>query len=224
MEIERLRRERWTGLRIAQQLGLSAATVSRVLRWLKLNRIHDIEPKLPPNRYGHPAPGDLSHLDIEPLVRIQRPSPPVTGDRRDGVKGTGAESLHIAIDDHTRLAFTAMCPDQTEASSTRFLAAAVDRFRQLGIATRRVLTDNGPCYTAYRFTRACANSTPSIAGTGPTPHTPTEGRALHQNRHQRMALRLHLPELTTQNLTRPGLESAVHWHRQWSARPFMYQF
>ena len=97
MEIERLRRQRWTGVRIAQQPGLSPATVSRVLRRIKLNRIRDIEPKLPSNRYEHPAPGDMLHLDIKRLVRIQRPSHRVTGNRRDSVKGIGAEFLHIAI-------------------------------------------------------------------------------------------------------------------------------
>jgi DNA-binding Lrp family transcriptional regulator len=95
MEIEQLRRQRWTGVRIAQQLGLSPATVSRVLRRLKLNRIRHIEPQLPPHRYEHAAPGNLLHLDIKRLVRIQRPSHRVTGDRRDGVKGIGAEFLHV---------------------------------------------------------------------------------------------------------------------------------
>jgi transposase InsO family protein len=155
MEIEQLRRQRWTGVRIAQQLGLSPATVSRVLRRLKLNRTRDLEPRLPPNRYEHAAPGDLVHLDIKRLVRIQRPSHRVTGNRRDGVKGIGAEFLHIAIDDHSRLAFTAMYPDQTDRSSTHFLAAATAWFGQLGIQPRRVLTDNGPCYNAHRFRRAC---------------------------------------------------------------------
>src|ERR1700757_3670084 len=93
MEIEQLRRQRWTGVRIAQQLGLSRATVSRVLRRLKLNRIRHLEPRLPPNRYEHAAPGDMLHLDIKRLVRIQRPSHRVTGDRRDGVKGIGAGVL-----------------------------------------------------------------------------------------------------------------------------------
>jgi IS30 family transposase len=69
MEIERLRRQRGTGVRIAHQLGLSHATISRVLRRLKLNRIRDIEPSLPPNRYEHAAPGDMLHLDIKRLVR-----------------------------------------------------------------------------------------------------------------------------------------------------------
>jgi transposase len=74
MEIGRLRRQRWTGVRTAQKLGLSPATVGRVLRRLKLNRIRDIGPQQPPNRYEHAAPGDMLHLDIKRLVRIQRPS------------------------------------------------------------------------------------------------------------------------------------------------------
>src|SRR5215469_5466529 len=73
-QVERLRRERWTGVRIAKQTGLSGATVSRILRRLKLSRIRDLEPHLPANRYEHGAPGDLLHLDIKRLVRIQRPS------------------------------------------------------------------------------------------------------------------------------------------------------
>jgi hypothetical protein len=74
------------------------------------------------------------HLDIKRLVRIRRPSRRVTGDRRDGVKGIDAEFLHVAIDDHSQLAFTARYPDQTERSSTHFRAAAVAWYGQLGIA------------------------------------------------------------------------------------------
>jgi transposase InsO family protein len=176
MEVERLRRQRWTGVRIAQQLGLSTATVSRVLRRLKLSRIHDIEPQLPPNRYEHAAPGDLLHLDIKRLVRIQRPSHRVTGDRRDGVKGIGAEFLHVAIDDHSRLAFTAMYPDQTERSSTHFLAEAVAWYGRLGIGIRKILTDNGPCYKAKNFARSCAKL--DLKHRRTRPYTPrTNGKA-----------------------------------------------
>jgi transposase InsO family protein len=176
MEIERLRRQRWTGIRIAHQLELSHATISRVLRRLKLNRIRNLEPRQPPNRYEHPAPGDLLHLDIKRLVRIQRPSHRVTGNRRDGVKGIGAEFLHIAIDDHTRIAFTAMYPDQTERSSTHFLNAAVAWYGGLGIAIRKVLTDNGPCYQANRFARTCSEL--NLKHRRTRPYTPrTNGKA-----------------------------------------------
>ena len=78
--------------------------------------------------------------------------------------------------DHSRLAFTAMYPDQTEASSTHFLAATVDWFHQLGIATRRILTDNGPFYKAHRFTHACAQL--GLKHSRTRPYTPrTNGKA-----------------------------------------------
>jgi transposase InsO family protein len=176
MEIEQLRRQRWTGVRIALELGLSHATISRVLRRLKLNRIRHIEPQLPPNRYEHAAPGDLLHLDIKRLVRIKRPSHRVTGDRRDGVKGIGAEFLHVAIDDHSRLAFTAMYPDQTARSSTHLLAAAVAWYEGLGIGIRKLLTDNGPCYKANSFARSCRQL--GLKHRRTRPYTPrTNGKA-----------------------------------------------
>jgi len=150
-----LRRQGWTGLRICAATGLSSATVSRMLTRLKLNKKHSIEPKPTPLRYEHAAPGDLLHLDIKRLVKIQRPSHRVTGDRRDGVKGIGAEFLHVAVDDHSRIAYTAMYPDQTEASASHFLAAAIAWFKRLGIHVHHLLTDNGPCYLARRFHRTC---------------------------------------------------------------------
>lgn len=63
-------------------------------------------------RYQHEQPGDLLHLDIKRLVRIARPSHRVTGNRRDTVKGIGAEYVHVAIDDHSRIAFSAIYPDE----------------------------------------------------------------------------------------------------------------
>jgi transposase InsO family protein len=175
-QVERLRRERWTGARIAQQLGLSRATVSRVLRRLGLNRIRDLEPAPVVVRYEHAAPGDLVHFDIKRLVKIHRPSHRVTGDRRDGVKGIGAEFLHIAIDDHSRVAFMAMYPDQTELSATHFLYSATAWFARLGVATRGLLTDNGKCYTAHRFQQTCQQL--GIRHRRTRPYTPrTNGKA-----------------------------------------------
>jgi hypothetical protein len=89
MEIERLRRQRWTGARIAHQLGLSAATLGRVPRRLGLNRAGDLEPLLPPNRYEHLAAGDLLHLDIKRLVHpgAFAPSDRQPRGRRQGHRG-----------------------------------------------------------------------------------------------------------------------------------------
>jgi transposase InsO family protein len=213
-QVESLRRQRWTGARIAQQLQLGAATVSRILRRLKLNRIRDLEPQLPPHRYEHAAPGDLVHLDIKRLVKIQRPSHRVTGDRRDGVKGIGAEFLHIAIDDHSRVAFMAMYPDQSELSATHFLYSATSWFARLGVATRGLLTDNGKCYTAHRFGHACQQL--GIRHRRTRPYTPrTNGKA---ERFIQTALREWAYACTYQNSQQrtQALLSFNHqynWHR-----------
>jgi transposase InsO family protein len=214
MEIERLRRQRWTGVRIALKLGLSHATVSRVLRRLKLNRIRDLEPGLPANRYEHAAPGDMLHLDIKRLVRIQRPSHRVTGNRRDGVKGIGAEFLHVAIDDHSRIAFTAMYPDQTANSSTHFLAAALAWYGQLGIGIRKVLTDNGPCYKAHHFARSCKQL--GLKHRRTRPYTPrTNGKA---ERFIKTAINEWAYAYTFQNsadrtASLPAWTHQYNWHR-----------
>ena len=150
-----LRRQRWTGLRIAQQTHLSRATVSRILRRLKLSRIRDLEPKLPVQRYEHARPGDLLHLDIKKLGRIARPSHRVTGNRRDRVSGIGWEYLHVAIDDHSRIAFSAIYPDEKRSSVLAFLAAALDYYARFGIRFRALLTDNGPAYRSRAFAQAC---------------------------------------------------------------------
>jgi transposase InsO family protein len=153
--VEALRRERWTGQRIAMATDLSRATVSRILRRLKLNRIRDLEPKPAVQRYEHAAAGDLLHLDIKRLVRIAQPSHRVTGDRRDTVRGIGAEYVHVAIDDHSRIAFSAIYPDETRASVLHFLNAALAYYARLGIHFKAVLTDNGTSYRSYAFAEAC---------------------------------------------------------------------
>ena len=153
--VERLRRERWTGVRIAQATGLSRATVSRILTRLKLNKAKMLEPKIPIVRYEHAAPGDLLHIDIKKLARIVKPGHGITGNPRDETRGAGWEFLYVAVDDHSRIAFTAMMPDEKAVSSASFLIQAVAYFDRLGIAIRRVMTDNGPCFYADRFRDTC---------------------------------------------------------------------
>jgi len=153
--VEQLRRERWTGVRIAQATGLSRATVSRILTRLKLNKAKMLDPRVPIVRYEHAAPGDLLHIDIKKLARIVKPGHGITGNPRDETRGAGWEFLYVAIDDHSRIAFTAMMPDEKAVSSASFLAQAVAYFARLGIEVRRVMTDNGPCFYADRFRDAC---------------------------------------------------------------------
>jgi transposase InsO family protein len=153
--VEGLRRERWTGVRIAQATGLSRATVSRILTRLKLNQARMLEPQVPVVRYEHAAPGDLLHLDIKKFARIVKAGHRITGNPQDETRGAGWEFLYVAVDDHSRIAYTALYPDETANSSASFLAEAVAYFQRLGIPTRRVLTDNGPCFYAHRFAHAC---------------------------------------------------------------------
>ena len=153
--VESLRRERWTGVRIAQASGLSRATVSRILTRRKLNRWQHLQPPIPVVRYEHPSPGDLLHIDIKKFARIVKPGHRITGNPLDETRGAGWEFLYVAVDDHSRIAFTAILPDEKAASSCRFLQQAVAYFARLGIVARRVMSDNGPCFYAHRFAQTC---------------------------------------------------------------------
>jgi len=174
--VETLRRQRWTGLRIAQQVGLSRATVSRILRRLKLSRMRDIEPRQPVQRYEHLRPGDMLHLDIKKLGRIAKPGHRVTGNLADRTRRVGWEYVHVAIDDHSRIAFSAIFPDETAASTAAFLAQALDYYARLGIHFRTVLTDNGPAYRSRNFAAACRDL--ALKHRFTRPYTPrTNGKA-----------------------------------------------
>ena len=151
LQVEHLRRLRWNGWRIARELALSRTTVSRILRRLGLNRMRSLDPPSPVVRYEHKHPGDLIHFDIKRLARIVRPGHRIHGDRSKEVRGAGWEYLHIAIDDHSRISFAAILPDQTHRSAIRFFLMARAHYARFGISIRRLLTDNGSCYRDWRF-------------------------------------------------------------------------
>jgi transposase InsO family protein len=157
-QVEQLRRLRWTGVRIAQTTGLSRATVSRILTRLRLNKIVMLTPPVPIVRYEHPAPGDLLHIDIKKLARIHKPGHRMTGNPQDETRRAGWEFLYVAIDDHSRIAFTAMLPDEKATSASIFLRQAVAYFAQLGITIRRVMTDNRPCFCSFLFAQVARES------------------------------------------------------------------
>jgi transposase InsO family protein len=154
--IVELRRRRMTQARIARSVGVSESTVSRVLARAGLSKLSDLAPAEPVVRYEHEQPGDLLHIDTKKLGRIERPSHRVTGNRRDSVTGAGWEMLFVAVDDHARIAFTAMHPDERTAQAVQFLRDAVAYYAGLGITVRRVLTDNGAAFRSRDFASACA--------------------------------------------------------------------
>jgi transposase InsO family protein len=146
-----LRRLRYNGWRIAQALGLSRATVSRILRRNGMNRLRSLDPPPPVVRYEHKHPGSLIHFDIKRLARIVLPGHRVHGDYTRKTTGAGYEYLHIAIDDHSRISFAAILPDQNHQSSMLFFLMTRAFYSRFGFSIKRVLTDNGPCYRDHRF-------------------------------------------------------------------------
>ena len=151
-----LRRERLNYRLISQQLGLSMSTVGRIRQRHGLNRLTALEPAPPPRRYTHQAPGDMLHLDVKKLGRFSRPGHRVTGNRQAGrSQGAGWEYVHVAIDDHSRLAHATIWPNETAYSAVRALIATLRYYRSLGICFKRVLTDNGACYRSRAFAKAC---------------------------------------------------------------------
>jgi transposase InsO family protein len=157
-QILALRRQRRSYAQIQMVLPLSKATLSRVLRRHGLNRLSSLEPPKPPAiRYERDAPGDLLHLDIKKLGRFAHPGVRATGDRTFRNPGAGVESLHVAIDDHSRLAFACLLPDEKVPSVLAALQQAVSFYSLHGIKIERVLTDRGSTYRSRLFASTCKN-------------------------------------------------------------------
>lgn len=150
-----LRRQRRTAWEIAQRTRLAWSTVSAVLRREGLGRLAALDPKPRPRRYEREHPGELLHLDVKPLARIHRVGHRIHGDRSQRVYGAGWEFAHVAIDDASRLAYVEVLSDQRGETAVGFLERALRWLRQRRIRVERVITDNGSCYVARRFRRAC---------------------------------------------------------------------
>jgi transposase len=155
LRIEVLRRQRRTCAEIAVLVGVSRATVARVIARCGWSRLHVLE--LPPTsrRYERAVPGELLHLDTKKLGRIVRPGHRVTGDRRDTVGGAGWEFAHMAVDDASRFAVGEVLPDEIGGTAVGFLRRTVQGLRRLGVRVAAVMTDNGSCYKSHRFAAAC---------------------------------------------------------------------
>jgi len=176
--IRELRRRRWTGAQIAQEVGVAPATVSRVLRRAGLSRLRDLAPAEPVRRYEHDAPGDMIHIDIKKLGRFARAGHRVTGHYpgHPTSGGAGWEFVHVGIDDASRVAFSRIFPDEKAHSAVAFLEAALAYYASLGITVRRVMTDNGACYKSHAFRDACRRL--GLKHVRTKPYTPrTNGKA-----------------------------------------------
>ena len=153
--IVELRQRRMLQARIARTVGVSGATVSRVMARAGLSKLCDLELREPVQRYEHCAPGELLHIGTKKLGRIERPSHRVIGNRRDSVDGAGRDMLFVAIDDHARIAFKHGHPDEKKPQAGAFLHAAVASYAGLGITIKRLLTNNGSAFRSKDFAMAC---------------------------------------------------------------------
>jgi transposase InsO family protein len=175
--IEALRREHLTGKTIAAEVGVSPATVSRILKRLGLNKLSALQPAEPIRRYEREHPGELIHIDIKKLGKFNRVGHRITG-QRQGCRNydAGWEFVHVCIDDASRIAFTQIKPDEKKHSAIAFLKAAVAYYASLGIKVERVMTDNGSCYRSRAFATACKRL--GIRHIRTKPYTPkTNGKA-----------------------------------------------
>ena len=141
--VRRLRRWcHWTMRNIAWALEISLTSVWRICAAVGLSRLRP--PVEPIKRYERDQPGELLHMDTKKLVCI-------------GGRGSGYEVMHVAIDDHSRVAFVQILPDETKYSAIAFLKAAVDYFERQRVHIQRLLTDNGSAYWSRDFAAACAD-------------------------------------------------------------------
>jgi len=175
-QVIELRRGRLAGYWIARRTGLSVATVSRILRRARLSRWRDFVPRPPVLRYEHERPGDLLHLDIKAMTRFGEVCLRGDGRLRGKKEHPGLLALHVAVDDHSRMAFTRMLPDQKAETTLAFLRDAVGFFARSNVQVRALLSDNGSCYRSQKFRQACLQM--HLKHRRTRPYTPrTNGKA-----------------------------------------------
>jgi transposase InsO family protein len=171
-----LRLQRRTGRFIARQVGISPASVSRILQRAHLSHWRELEPHPPIRRYERQHPGELLHLDTKKLGRITRIGHRITGDRSGSFGKAGWEFVHVAIDDASRVALASVAANEKGDTATAFLEAAVAHFAERGVRIQRVMTDNGSGYLSHAFRDACHRL--QIRHVRTRPYTPrTNGKA-----------------------------------------------
>jgi transposase InsO family protein len=211
-----LRRQRLTGRHIAIETGVSPATVSRVLKRAGLSRMKDLAPAEPVVRYEYAEPGGLIHLDIKRLGRFDRVGHRITGNRtgQSSSRGVGWEYVRICIDDASRIAFTDIFPDEKAVSAVAFLTAAIAYYNSLGITVTRVMTDNGSCYKAKDFAKACKAIGLKHIRTKPyTPKTNGKAERFIQTALREWAYACAYPSSEHRKSHLPNWTHMYNWHR-----------
>ena len=178
LQIERLRRDRMTGPAISRVLAIPRSTVGAILRRLGLGKLSALDPKPAVVRYERAMPGELIHLDIKTLGKIDGIGHRITGFHAGYQRavGIGYEHLHVAIDDASRLAYTEILPTLGQHDAIGFLQRALAWYAHHGVRVERVMTDNGSAYRSKLFAKALSEAGARHLRT--KPYTPrTNGKA-----------------------------------------------
>jgi transposase InsO family protein len=162
-----LRQLRMTAAEIAETLAMPLSTVSAILKRQGVGRLGRIGLE-PPVRYEHSRPGELVHIDVKKLGRIEGGAGKRVGGRVPGryrprrldasgsARGTiGWEFVHVAVDDYSRLAYAEVLANERATTTVAFLRRALAFFAARGIRVERILTDNGPAYRSVLHAIAC---------------------------------------------------------------------
>ena len=163
-----LRRLRFTGPELAELLDMPLSTVSAILKREGLGKLGRLGME-PAVRYERERPGELIHIDVKKLGRIQGGAGKrITGDHqrrngrttrtdRDGIRRNtkGWDAVHVAVDDATRLAYVEVLPDEKATTAVGFLTRAIEFFARHGVTVERVITDNGSPYKSTAHALAC---------------------------------------------------------------------
>jgi transposase InsO family protein/transposase-like protein len=158
--IAALRRLRMTGPEIAELLDMPLSTVSGILTRIGMGRLGRLGIE-PVERYERERPGELIHVDVKKLGRIQGGAGHrITGRKhthvgRERKRHVGWEYVHVCVDDATRLAYVEVLSDEKATTAIGFLRRALAVYAAHGIAAQRLMTDNGPAYVSLAHTLAC---------------------------------------------------------------------
>jgi transposase InsO family protein len=162
--IAALRRVRFTGAEIAELLGMALSTVSGILTRIGMGKLGRLGLESP-QRYQRERPGELIHIDVKKLGRIERGAGhritgrkhynPRRGPRAAARRTVGWEYVHVCVDDATRLAYAEVLGDEKAATAVAFLRRARAFYAAHAITVERVLTDNGSAYRSAIHSLAC---------------------------------------------------------------------
>jgi len=160
-----LRRLRMSGAEIAEVLGMPETTVSGILTRSGLGRLGRLGME-PARRYERSRPGELLHIDVKKLGRIEggaghriigrpRSNPSKTDGSGHRRRQVGWEFCHVCVDDATRLAYVEVLQDERAITAVGFLKRALAFYRRHGVSVQAVMTDNGSAYISTVHAVAC---------------------------------------------------------------------